>query len=118
MWQVLRNLKRLRETRKILRKEQTISEENFWNKVKAKQFLWLKFRRQHSIWRYIIDFYCAEIKIWIEIDWSIHFKSKQIEYDLLRTEYLNKVWIKIIRYTNKEINENIDNVLKNLQSRI
>ncbi len=118
MWYSEYNILRLKDTRKVLRKKQTKTEDIFWNKVRAKQFLWLKFRRQHSIWRYILDFYCNELKIWIEIDWDNHFEENTNEYDKIRTEYLETAWVKVIRYTNKEIMENIKWVLFDLKNKL
>jgi len=118
MWYSQYNVLELKETRKMLRTNQTKPEEVFWNKVRAKQFYWLKFRRQHSIWRYVLDFYCNELKIWIEIDWDNHFEENQKEYDEIRTEFLESSWIKIIRFTNNEIMSNIDWVLNKLKLEI
>jgi len=118
MWYLKYNILSLKPTRKLLRTNQTESEEIFWNKVKAKQFHWLKFRRQHSIWRYILDFYCPELKLCIEIDWDNHFENETIIYDKIRTEFLENAWIKVLRFTNKEIMEKIEWVLENLEKKI
>ncbi|MDD2870923.1 MAG: DUF559 domain-containing protein, partial [Candidatus Gracilibacteria bacterium] len=72
----------------------------------------LKFRRQHSIDRYIVDFYCTKYKIAIEIDGNVHIERQ--EYDELRTEYLNACGIEVIRFTNDEIIIDIKKVLKKL----
>ncbi|MDD5769957.1 MAG: endonuclease domain-containing protein [Candidatus Gracilibacteria bacterium] len=108
------NTLNLKPTRKTLRTNQTKPEEIFWNKVRNKQFHGLKFRRQHSIGRYILDFYCSELKLCIEIDGDNHFESEGIEYDNIRTEFVETVGIKVIRFTNKEIMENIEGVLESL----
>ena len=118
MWYSEYNTLKLKDTRKVLRKNQTKPEEIFWNKVRVKQFHWLKFRRQHSIWRYILDFYCNELKICVEIDWDNHFEEDTKEYDKIRTEFLETAWIKVIRYTNKEIIENTEGVLYNLEKEL
>lgn len=115
MWKILQNIPALKQTRKVLRKNQTKPEEIFWNKVRNKQFLWWKFRRQHSIWRYIMDFYCKELNLCIEIDGDNHFENEQKEYDEIRTEFLKTAWIKVCRFTNKEIMENSDWVLATLE---
>lgn len=78
--------------------------------------MWLKFRRQHSIWRYILDFYSIELKLCVEIDWDSHFEENAKEYDNVRTEFLESAWIKVIRFTNKEIVENIEWVLESLKN--
>jgi very-short-patch-repair endonuclease len=68
------------------------------------------------IGNYIIDFYCHRIKLWIEIDDESH--DYKWEYDEKRTEYLNKLWIKIIRYKNKSIYKELDAVIKDLEIKI
>ena len=73
-----------------------------------------KFRRQHAIKSYIVDFYCAEKMLSIEVDGEIHLKKEQIEYDKNRTEELNLLEIKEIRFTNEEIDKNISLVLKKI----
>ncbi len=115
MWNNVYNVKRLTVTRKILRNEPTKYEKILWEKLKWKNFEWLKFRRQHSIWRYIIDFYCNSLKLWIEVDWWIHLEEKNIEYDKIREEFLTSWWIKIIRFTNQQLENDIDSVLEILK---
>ena len=112
MWKILFNKKRLKETRKNLRNNMTESEKYLWNFLKWKKINWLKFRRQHSVWRYILDFYCASIKLCIELDWKIHDNTKQ--YDKIRTDYLNHSEIKVLRFANEEIFDNIDFVIKEI----
>ena len=90
------NLNRLKITRRELRNNSTVAEKKLWNYLSSSKFMWLKFRRQHSIKRYIVDFYCTKIKVWIELDWEIH--NDRQEYDEIRTEFLNAGWIKIIRF--------------------
>lgn len=118
MWIQVKNAQNLKQTRKILRTNLTKPEQVFWNKVKSKQFFWLKFRRQYSIWRYILDFYCHSLKICIEIDWDSHFENDAIEYDKIRTEFLESAWIKVIRFTNKEIMDNIEGVMETLEKEL
>ena len=110
---ILNNQNRLKETRKILRNNATQTEKILWNELKWSKLNWFKFRRQHSIWRYILDFYCPKIKLSIEIDWKIH--NDRREYDNIRTEYLQSVWIKEIRFSNDEILENINFVIEKIK---
>lgn len=112
---IINNKIELKQTRRKLRNNQTKPEQIFWNKVRNKQLLWLKFRRQHSIWRYVLDFYCPELKLCVEIDWDNHFQDNQLKYDKLRTEFLDSSWIKVVRFTNIDIIENIDWVIENLE---
>ena len=81
-----------------------------------------KFRRQHPIDRFIIDFYCAEAKVLIEIDGDSHLRKEQIEYDEARTEYLEELGYKLIRFTNDDVRYNIhavvDEIVRVIESRI
>lgn len=105
------------KTRKTLRNHQTKPEQEFWKKVKGKQFFWIKFRRQYSIWRYILDFYCKDLQLWIEIDGDSHFTEDGKMYDKERTAYIEALGIKVERFTNKEIMENVDWVLEYLKEK-
>jgi len=81
-----------------LRQPQTPAEVKLWAHLRSRQIDGLKFRRQHPIDRFIIDFYCAEAKLCIEIDGDSH--AEQAEYDQARTEYLNERGYTVMRFTN------------------
>ena len=97
-----------------LRENMTNAELIFWNKVKNKQFHGLKFRRQHPINKYIADFYCHELKLIIEIDGDYHNKSEVKKYDILRTKDLNFQDLNILRFTNNEIENCMEEVLEKI----
>ena len=97
-----------------LRKNQTSAEKVFWEIVRTKRFLGLKFRRQHQIGNYIVDFYCHDRKLVIELDGEIHNQPEQQQRDLQRTEYLKSLGLTVLRFTNQEIFQNLETVLKNL----
>ena len=99
---------------KSLRKKQTDAEKLLWSNLRNRKLNGYKFRRQHAIKSYIVDFYCAEKMLSIEVDGEIHLKKEQIEYDKNRTEELNLLEIKEIRFTNEEIDKNISLVLKKI----
>ena len=101
-----------------LRKNATIQERRLWNLLKNRQFCNLKFKRQQPVGDYIVDFICKEAKIIIEIDGGQHNEPKNIEYDKTRTEFLNSLGYKVIRFWNNEIYENIDGVLLQLNKEI
>ena len=105
------NLKKLFYRRKELRNNSTPQEILLWLKLKNSQ-LGFKFRRQHSIGGYIADFYCPSKKLVIEIDGSQHFINK--EYDENRSNYFKGLDIKVLRFTNAEINTNIDGVIDSI----
>ena len=101
-----------------LRKNSTIQERRLWNLLKNRQFHNLKFKRQQPIGDYIVDFICKEAKIIIEIDGGQHNEPENIEYDKTRTEYLNTLGYKVIRFWNNEIYENIEGVVLRLREEI
>jgi very-short-patch-repair endonuclease len=102
------------ETAKLLRKRMTNSESILWDKLKGKQMLGLRFRPQHPIEFFIADFYCHAARLVIEIDGEIH--SEQVEYDDGREAEIEKFGIKIIRFTNDEVNNDIENVLRKIEA--
>ena len=104
------NILKLKERRVALRTKQTLQEVLLWSRLRREQ-LGFKFRRQHSIGGYIVDFYCPDKKLVIEIDGSQHFEKESKEYDNIRTHYFKGLDIKVLRFTNAEINTNIDGVL-------
>lgn len=66
----------------------------------------IKFTRQKILGKYISDFYCARAKLVIELDGSQHYEEQQMEYDVVRTEYLKQFGLKVIRIPNREVNQN------------
>ncbi len=98
------------------RKKPTISEAIMWESLRAKNFLNLKFRRQHLISGYIIDFYCSDLNLAIEIDGPIHLR--QVKEDIERQKNIEALGIIFIRIDNEDIEYNLKSVLKNLETRI
>ena len=74
----------------------------------------MKFRRQHHIGRYIADFYCAELKLVIELEGKIHEKTNQHEYDQVRVEELRAHGLQVFRVKNEEVLNEIENVLEKI----
>jgi len=89
-----------------------------WSKIQNKQLCGYKFRRQHGVGGYIVDFYCPKLKLAIELDGGQHNQDENIAYDKERTQYLNDLNIKVIRYWNHEVLESIDDVLEDLENKI
>jgi very-short-patch-repair endonuclease len=100
----------------MLRKNMTLAELILWKKLKDREVFHAKFRRQHPIDIFIVDFYCHECKLVIEVDGEIHYDKETIEYDLGRTAELNKHGLKVIRFTNEQVISNIDLVIIQIQS--
>jgi len=93
-----------------LRKESTKEEKLVWDELRNRRFLNLKFRRQHVIEGFVIDFYCHELRLAIEIDGGVH--DKQEEYDQIRQSLIEDEGIHFIRISNVEVNEDINTLLE------
>lgn len=106
-------LKVLQEERK---KKTTEAEQILWEFLKGKQLEQFKFRRQHIIDEFIVDFVCLSKKLVVEIDGGYHNEPEQKEKDNIRTERLNKLGYKLIRFANTEVVANIDGVLQKIIS--
>jgi very-short-patch-repair endonuclease len=111
----LYNHKLLKTRRKQLRNNLTPAEAALWECIKNSQLKGKKFRRQHSIGSYIVDFYCPELKLVIELDGQSHDSNDQYLYDQRRTNFLFKNGIKVIRFENKDVLKNLDGVLVEIQ---
>lgn len=98
------------ELARTMRLNMTASEKILWNELKEKKFHGYRFKCQHPIHQYVLDFYCHAAGLAIEIDGDIH-KSRQ-DYDEFRDEFLYQCGISTIRFTNDEITHNINDVLK------
>ncbi|SHJ60823.1 Very-short-patch-repair endonuclease [Tangfeifania diversioriginum] len=101
-----------------LRQKLTPAEKMLWGFLRNRKFKHLKFRRQHPIDQYIVDFICIEKKLVIEVDGGIHQKPEQIEHDRKRTADLEDYGLKIIRFSNEEILNDIFKVLKEMDTYI
>ena len=98
-----------------LRKNLTPQEKKLWNLLRNHQFYGYEFRRQYPIAGYIVDFICRKSKIIIELDGGQHNQDNNIEYDLKRTQVLNNLGYKVIRFWNCDIDNNIEGVYSTLQ---
>jgi len=112
----INNRRALKELRQQLRNNATPAEWELWNKLKQKQLEGRKFRRQHSVGDYILDFYCPTEKLCIELDGAYHLTLMQRQLDELRTEYLNSLNITVLRFKNSEVLENIEGVLEAIKA--
>ena len=104
----------LLEFAKTMRSNATDAENLMWQLIRAKRFMNLKFRRQHVIAPYIVDFYCHELGLVIELDGSQHGADDAIEYDAERTKYLEALDLSVVRYCNHEVLGRTDVVLEDL----
>ena len=96
------------ENARKLRKNMTKEEKHLWYDF-LKDYP-VRFKKQKIIGNYIVDFYCANANLVIELDGSQHFEDKKINYDKTRTEFLEQFGLKVLRIPNIEINSNFNNV--------
>jgi type I restriction enzyme M protein len=108
--------KQLTRTSRILRRNATKSEKMLWAALRHRQLGGLKFRRQHPVASSILDFYCHEKRLAIEIDGGYHQHKDVQERDRYRQELTENYVIRFIRFTADEVEENLPEVLKNILS--
>ena len=101
-----------------LRKNQTLAEQILWSKLRSRGLSGFKFRRQHPIGNYILDFYCSEANLAIGIDGGQHTERENIERDNKRTAYLNQKGIRVTRFWNNDVLEHLDEVLIEIDNRL
>lgn len=97
----LNNLNKYKERRQQLRTKGTSAEATLWLALQKRQLQGRKFRRQHSVGPYILDFYCSTEKLAIELDGQVHRVVVRANYDYQREQYLNALGIRVIRFENK-----------------
>ena len=105
------NKKYLKQYRADLRKNLTPAESALWNLLKNKRLEGRKFRRQHSIGDYIVDFYCPAEKLVIELDGDVHGDYFQIEKDSARDIYFEKLGLSVLRFENRFVFQDPEYVL-------
>ena len=115
----IHNLRRLKERRQEFRNKPTEAEACLWNEMQHSMLDGRKFRRQHSVGYYILDFYCPEERLAIEIDGDSHEKNETKQYDAGRTAFLESIGINVLRFKNDEVlnklNEVIDEIRKHFR---
>ncbi len=89
----------------------TAAEGVLWQHLRGRKQLGFKFRRQHPIDRYVVDFYCHECGLILEADGFVHQENDNPEYDTERTAYLNHLGLTVLRFTNDDILFRTENVL-------
>jgi len=99
---------------RAVRQDRSVAERLLWFKLRSEQ-LGAKFRRQHPIGHYIVDFFCIERRLVIEIDGPTHAGAEQQDYDARRTEYLNALGYRVLRFTNGQVREAMEHVLERIR---
>jgi very-short-patch-repair endonuclease len=99
---------------RALRHEQTSAEKRLWSAIRNRQLAGLKFRRQHPYGRFILDMFCVEHQLAIEVDGGIHLTPEQAAHDADRSDYLALQGVRVVRFTNEEIERNLSDVLRKI----
>jgi very-short-patch-repair endonuclease len=110
----MQNCPTLAQFARHLRVNQTDCEHLLWKKLRSRQIANLKFRRQFPCPPYVLDFYCAELKLAIELDGGQHFETSGLIHDQRRTRYLNQKGIEAVRFSNLEVLQQMDEVLEQI----
>jgi len=108
---LLYNRRSQRTLRKQLRNNIPEAEVILWSRLQGRHFGNKKFRRQYSIGPYVVDFYCPELKLAIEVDGDSHFTNEAEAYDRERTIFIESAGIRVIRFTNEEVRKHLFEVL-------
>jgi very-short-patch-repair endonuclease len=106
------NQKSEKEKRRHLRNTMPDAEVILWSRLKGRQLLGCKFRRQFSVGAFVMDFYSPEIRLAVELDGDSHFREGAREYDQQRTQFIERFGIRIVRVLNSDIYDNLDGILE------
>jgi len=106
MWRVLRPLGR------DLRAKPTKAEKTLWDAIRKRKLLGYRFQRQRAFEKYIVDFYCPEAKLVIEVDGPIH--DRQQADDANREEYLKRLGLTVLRFRNEDVLERLPEVMDSI----
>ena len=112
---LIHNVSGSNERRKELRESLTAAEALLWMNLKGRKLDGKKFRRQHSIGPYIVDFFCPECRLAIELDGAAHMTDGGSEADDRRTEFLQRFNVRVIRFENKAVFEDLEGVLEDIR---
>ncbi len=107
-----------KQRRKELRRNQTKAEKTLWRHVQNRRFYGMKFYRQYSAGPYILDFYCPQMKLAVELDGGQHACDANRQYDTSRTEYLQALGIEIVRFWNHEVLNHTKGVLARMAEKL
>jgi very-short-patch-repair endonuclease len=110
----IRALSPIQQRARELRQEMTPAEKILWQRLRNRQLAGLKFRRQHPLDRFIVDFYCAAARLIVEIDGPIH--DFQPERDSARTAELEQKGYRLIRFQNEQVLNDLETVLATIQT--
>ncbi|MEL7038411.1 MAG: endonuclease domain-containing protein [Cyanobacteria bacterium J06592_8] len=103
---------RTEQAARFLRKNLTPAEAKLWSALRSRQLAGLKFRRQHPVGQFIVDFYCPSCKLIIEVDGDIHIQQQA--YDEARTNHIQSFGYRVLRFTNEEVLCDLQTVLDHI----
>jgi very-short-patch-repair endonuclease len=110
--------KNLKQYARELRKSMTDTENLLWSKIRGKQLKGCQFYRQKIIGNYIADFYCPGAKLVIELDGGQHYSSDGKEKDATRDAYIAGIGLKVLRFSDKDVFENLDGVIEKIWTQL
>ena len=108
----------MKERRRELRSNMTDAESILWARIRRKQVSGFRFRRQYSIGHFVVDFYCPEIKLVIEVDGPSHDGRDMREYDSDREEQIRSLGITVIRFKNELVYDHLDEVIEKIREAV
>jgi very-short-patch-repair endonuclease len=106
------NRRELQTRRQTLRSQMPPAEVLLWQQIHGKQLLGYKFRRQYSVGRYVLDFYCPALRLGIELDGDSHFQEGAAQRDQERDSYISSFGIRLVRFLNTDVFENMEGLLE------
>ena len=101
---------KLKPLARDMRREPTAAESVLWQRIRNRQLDGAKFRRQHTVQGFIVDFICVEQKLIIEVDGAVHEQSERQQYDVQRQEFLESRGFRVLRFTNAEVLQSLETV--------
>ena len=101
--------KPLRQQARRFRTDQTPAEQILWSHLRKRQLKGYKFRRQHVIGRFVVDFYCAEASLVVELDGGIHHTTR--ERDAARQAYLKSLGLRVVRVANRDVETGVESIV-------
>jgi very-short-patch-repair endonuclease len=110
--------KALKQYSRELRKNMAEAESLLWSKIKGKQLKGYQFYRQKPIGNFIVDFYCPKVDLIIEIDGGQHYSTEGKEKDRIRDNYMASIGLKVLRFSDREVFENLNGVLERIWSHL
>ena len=110
--------KRLKRNARLLRSHMTEAEQALWARLRRKQVHGVQFYRQKPVGSYIVDFYCAVAKLVVEVDGGQHFSEEGVRSDAIRDEEIKKMGLRILRFNNRDVLRNMDDVVKVIEKNL